>query len=76
MKKQYFYIFSSEDEINETPMKLVKTYMNHFCINEENHSEVIAFYPLSKTRNFFKVKFPRYYCFLYHKNITFKSLSD
>ena len=55
MKKQYLYIFYSENSVLEKygiPEKLVKTYMNHFCINEENQSEVIEIHPLKDFRKF------------------------
>ena len=46
MKKQEFYIFYSEkDEIH---LKLVKAYANRFCIDEDDQSEVMGFYPLGE----------------------------
>ena len=54
MKKQHFYIFYSENDENEIPVKLVKTYMNNFCIDEEYQSEVIEIHPLKEIRKIFK----------------------
>ena len=42
MKKHEFYIFYSEDEKEQVPFKLVKTYINRFCIDEEDQSEIIG----------------------------------
>ena len=42
MKKQEFYIFYSEDEKEQVPFKLVKTYANRFSIDEEDQSEVMG----------------------------------
>ena len=70
MKKQYFYIFHSENEKYsfrekylsrekyEVPSKLVKTYMNYFCINEDNQSEVIEIHTLESTRKIFNLLNP------------------
>ena len=59
MKKQYFYIFYSENEKNEIPNKLVKTYMNCCCINEEYQSEIIEIHPLKEIRKILSDVFSR-----------------
>ena len=38
MKRQFFYIFCQENEIQ---FKLIKAYMNWFCVNEDDQSEII-----------------------------------
>ena len=55
MKNQHFYIFYSEIEDNDLPFKLMKAYMNGFCINEEDQSEVIEIYSLKGLRKVFSV---------------------
>ena len=61
MKKQHFYIFYSENEksaeTEDVQFKLVKSYMNSFCINEDNQAEVIEVHQLKEIRNFFKMRF-------------------
>ena len=45
MKKQKFYIFYSESENSDSInffYKLVKTYANRFCINEDDQSEIMG----------------------------------
>ena len=45
MKKQEFYIFYSESEDSNSTnfyYKLVKTYANRFCINEDDQSEIMV----------------------------------
>ena len=46
MKKQILYIFYSEKD--EIYLKLVKTYTNRFCIDEDEQSEVIGFQAVSE----------------------------
>ena len=62
MKKQHFYIFYSENEksaeTEDVQFKLVKSYMNYFCINEDDQAEVIEVHQLKEIRNFFKCVFP------------------
>ena len=42
MRKQEFYIFYPKDEKDQLPFKLVKTYTNRFCIDEEDQSEIMG----------------------------------
>ena len=42
MKKHEFYIFYSEDVEEKVHFKLVKTYANSFCIDEEDQSEIMG----------------------------------
>ena len=53
MKKQHFYILYSEKEENGTSLKLVNSYTNFLCINEEKQFEVVKIYPLKQIRNNF-----------------------
>ena len=48
MKRQRFYIFYSENEENAIEYRLLKAYVNRFCIDEEYQSEVSGFYQLNE----------------------------
>ena len=58
MKKQHFYIFYSENEksaeTEDVQFKLVKSYMNYFCINEDDQAEVIEVHQLKEIRKYFQ----------------------
>ena len=48
MKKQEFYIFYSKNEVDKVEFRLVKTFTNWFCINEDDQSEIMGFYELNE----------------------------
>ena len=48
MKKQEFYIFYSKNEEDNLEIRLVKTFTNWFCINEDDESEIMGFHELNE----------------------------
>ena len=42
MKKQCFYICNEENEAYKIQEKLIKTYINSFCISEEDQNELVV----------------------------------
>ena len=60
MKNQNFYIFYSENEKDQIHLKLVKTYTNRFCIDEDDQSEVMGFYPHNAMSDHKYIKYIQY----------------
>ena len=58
MKKQHFYIIYAETDDSadkdSLQFKLVKSYINKFCINETNQSEAIEFHQFKQIRKFLR----------------------
>ena len=49
MKKQEFYVFYPENHERKIECKLIKAYINRFCINENDQNEVISITSQSKS---------------------------
>ena len=62
-KAAFLYFYSENEkyaENEDVQLKLVKSYMNSFCIIEDDQVEVIEVHQLTKIRNFFKCVFQNY----------------